>query len=141
MTNFVALIGRLTRDPELIYTSSGIAKTTFTLAVNRKYNKEETDFIRITAWRKLAEICANYTKKGLLVLVVGRLRIETLQDKNGNKFKISEVVAEEVRFLESSNKKTGSKGGNTDYNKKVTTNRWEDLGKFIDISEIDLDRQ
>ncbi len=141
MTNFVALIGRLTRDPELIYTSNGIAKTTFTLAVNRKYNKEEADFIRIIAWRKLAELCANYTKKGMLVSVVGRLHIDTIQDKNGNKLKISEVVADEVKFLERKNKKEDNNGGNTNYSKKVTTDGWEELGKLIDISEIDLDKQ
>jgi single-strand DNA-binding protein len=86
------LIGRLTRDPELRYLQNGTAVATFTLAVNRKYNKEETDFIDIVAWRQLAEHCANYLSKGRLVAVEGRLQIRSYEDKEGQKRKVTEIV-------------------------------------------------
>lgn len=105
MLNQVVLIGRLTRDPELRYTpGNGVAVTTFSLAVDRPFTNQqgerETDFIRIVTWRKLAETCANYLRKGLLVAVVGRLQIRNYEDSQGNKRTVSEVVADQVRFLE-----------------------------------------
>ena len=69
MLNRIILIGRLTRDPELKYTTNGTAVATFSLAVNRKFNREETDFIDIVAWRGLAENAANYLSKGRLAAV------------------------------------------------------------------------
>lgn len=106
MLNQVVLIGRLTRDPELRYTpGNGVAVTTFTLAVDRPFTNQqgerETDFIRIVTWRKLAENCANYLRKGRLVAVAGRLQIRNYEDSQGNRRTVSEVVADQVRFLES----------------------------------------
>ena len=74
MLNRVILIGRLTRDPELRYTPNGAAVVSFTMAVERRFNRNEADFIPIVAWNKLAENCANYLGKGRLVAVEGRLQ-------------------------------------------------------------------
>ena len=105
MLNQVVLIGRLTHDPELRYTpGNGVAVTTFTIAVDRPFTNQQgsrdTDFIRIVAWRKQAENCASYLKKGLLVAVVGRLQIRSYEDSQGVSKKVAEVVANDVRFLE-----------------------------------------
>lgn len=104
MLNKIILIGRLTRDPELRYSANGVGVATFTLAVDRPYQNQqgqrEADFIRIVAWRKLAEVCANNLQKGRLVAVEGRLQIRNYDDKDGNKRQIAEVVAENVRFLD-----------------------------------------
>ena len=108
MINRIVLIGRLTADPELRQTPNGIAVTTFTLAVDRPFTKKdekkETDFIQIVTWRGLAENCANYLKKGRLAAVDGRLQIRSYENKEGRRIKIAEVVADNVRFLESKGK-------------------------------------
>lgn len=105
MLNRIILIGRLTRDPELRYTPSGVAVTTFTLAVDRPYTNQqgerEADFINIVTWRGLAETCANYLKKGRLTAVEGRLQIRNYENNEGRRVYVSEVVADNVRFLES----------------------------------------
>jgi single-strand DNA-binding protein len=98
--NRVILIGRLTRDPELRYTPNGTAVTTFTIAVDRKFNRNEADFIPIVAWNKLAELCANYLGKGRLVAVEGRLQVRTYESQEGQKRWVTEVIADEVRFLD-----------------------------------------
>ncbi len=104
MYNKIILIGRLTADPELRYTPSGLPVTSFTLAVNRtfsnKQGERETDFIDIVAWRGLAETCSNNLKKGFMVAVDGRLQIRSYEDRQGIRRKAAEVVAENVRFLD-----------------------------------------
>ena len=106
MLNRIIIIGRLTRDPEPRYTTSGMAVTKFNVAVGRTYvNKqdkrvEETDFIDVVTWAKLAETCASYLNKGRLVAVEGRLRISSYEDNQGIRRKAAEVVAETVRFLD-----------------------------------------
>lgn len=97
--NRVILIGRLTRDPELRYSSSGTAICNFTLAVDREYNKEETDFIRCVAWRKMGETVANYVQKGRQVAVEGRLQVRKYEDQNGQKKTMTEVVCDKVHFI------------------------------------------
>ncbi len=103
MLNHIVLIGRLTRDPEMRYTSNGIAVTSFTLAVQRNYanqqGEREVDFINIVTWRKLAETCAHHLGKGRLVAVEGRLQISR-SEKDGRTYINPEVVANEVRFLD-----------------------------------------
>ena len=103
MLNRIVLIGRLTRDPEMRYTSNGIAVTSFTLAVQRNYTNQqgerEVDFINIVAWRKLAEHCAQYLSKGRLVAVEGSLQIRK-NESDGRTYINPEVVADNVRFLE-----------------------------------------
>lgn len=102
MLNRCVLIGRLTRDPELRYTPSGIAVTTFTLAVDRNYKsaqgEKETDFINIVTWRQLAELCANYLSKGKLAAVDGRIQVRSYDDKNGQRRWATDVVAEFVIY-------------------------------------------
>lgn len=107
MLNRIILIGRLVADPNLRYTQSGIAVTTFTLAVNRQFGDNEADFIDIVVWRKQAEICANHLAKGRLVAVEGRLQIRSYDDQNGIRRKASEVIADNVRFLDRSSDSGG----------------------------------
>ena len=101
MYNKAFLIGNLTKDPELRYTPSGIPVARFTIAVNRpsaKQEKNEVDFINIVAWRRLAEICGEYLKKGRPVFIEGRLQIREYTT-DGEKRTISEVVADGMQML------------------------------------------
>lgn len=104
MLNKCILIGRLTRDPSTSYTTSGIARTKFTLAVERNFTgadgKKQVDYIDVVVWRALAENCSKYLRKGLMTAVVGRLEIRSYEGNDGQKRKVAEVVADEVRFLE-----------------------------------------
>lgn len=104
MLNKVILIGRLTRDPELRYTQSGVPVTSFSIAVDRPFTgqggERETDFIDIVAWRKLAETCANHLGKGRLVGVEGSLRVRSYEANDGQKRKAWEVVADNIHFLD-----------------------------------------
>jgi len=114
MINRVVLVGRLTRDPEMRYTQSGIAVTRFTLACDRPFTgqdgKREADFIDCVVWRKQAENVAQYLKKGSLAGVEGRLQISSYDDKEGQRRYRAEVVADSVRFLESRNASRSSDG-------------------------------
>lgn len=104
MLNKIILIGRLTRDPELRYTPSGVPVSQFTLAVDRNFTdrqgQRQTDFIDIVTWQKLAEICAKNLGKGRLVAVDGRLQIRSYDDSQGVRRKAAEVIADNVRFLD-----------------------------------------
>lgn len=115
MLNRVILIGRLTRDPELRYTPSGVAMTQFTLAVDRPYTNQggerEADFILIVTWRQLAETCANYLRKGRLTAVEGRIQVRNYENNEGKRVYVTEVVADNVRFLESNRESGGNSGG------------------------------
>lgn len=100
--NSVKLSGRLTRDPELKQTQAGVPVASFGLAVDRKFNRDEADFIPITAWRKTAEFVAKYFHKGQRVIISeGRIRVTPYTDRDGNKRAHFEVVAGEVEFAES----------------------------------------
>ena len=98
--NKVILAGHLVRDPELKQTNSGESVTTFSLAVNRTGKNGECDFFDVTAWRKTAELVAIYLKKGRPVLVCGRLQNRSWTDKQGNKRTSTEIVADEVAFID-----------------------------------------
>lgn len=104
MLNKIVLIGRLTRDPELRYTPNGTAVCNFSLAIERNFTNQngerDVDFVDIVVWRKQAENCANYLGKGRLVAVEGRLQIRSYENKDGQKRRVAEVVANDVRFLE-----------------------------------------
>lgn len=106
--NKVVLIGRLTKDPELKFTpGNGTAVTTFTLAVDRRFSKDgqrEADFIPIVVWGKQAESTANYMSKGKLMGVSGRIQTRSYEAKDGTRRYVTEVIAEEVKFLEWGNK-------------------------------------
>ena len=113
--NKVILIGNLGADPELRYTSSGRAVVNFNLATSRTWNnrdgekQEETEWHRIVAWDKLAEICGEYLKKGAQTYVEGRLQTRSWEDKNGVKRYTTETVVSEMRML-GSRQDTGSSG-------------------------------
>lgn len=102
MLNRVVLIGRLTKDPDLRYTPAGHAVCRFTLAVDRAFSKEdEADFIPVVTWKKTAEACANYLRKGRLTAVDGRIQVRSYENEEGRRIYVTEVVADNVRFLES----------------------------------------
>ena len=119
MLNHITIMGRLTRDPELRRTGSGIAVTSFTLAVDRDFGKNEqgereTDFIDCVAWRQTGEFVSKYFTKGRMAVVSGRLQIRSWNDKDGNKRRTAEVVADNVYFGDSKRDgESGSFGGNT----------------------------
>jgi len=128
MLNRVILIGRLTKDPELRYTQNGTAVASFTLAVNRtrtnQQGEREADFIPVVVWQKQAENCANFIGKGSLIAVEGRLQIRTYDDKEGQRRWVTEVVAENVRFLDKRDS-GGSQGMRA-------------LGNEVDFNEDDI---
>lgn len=103
--NKVILVGRLAQDPEVKYTQSGKAVATFSLAVSRRVGQgqEAVDFIQIVCWEKLAEICGNNLNKGRRILVEGRLQIRSYEAQDGTKRRVTEVVAQNVEFLDSKN--------------------------------------
>ncbi len=104
MINRVVLVGRLTKDPELRYTSSNIAYTRFTVAINRPYSNasgdKEADFIQCVAWRRQAETVARYVNKGSLVGVEGRIQTGYYDDKDGVRKYTTDIVCDSVQFLE-----------------------------------------
>lgn len=100
--NHVALIGNLTRDPDMRYTQSGTATCSFTIAINRMKSKDgtqKTDYIPVVAWRSLAETCGRYLAKGRKVAVMGSIQTRTYDAKDGTKRYVTEVVANNVEFL------------------------------------------
>ena len=105
MLNHITIMGRLTRDPELRYTGSQIPVASFTLAVDRdvtdQSGQRQTDFIDVVAWRSTAEFVSKYFTKGQMAVASGRLQIRDWTDKEGNKRRSAEVVAEHVYFGES----------------------------------------
>lgn len=120
MLNKIILIGRLTRDPELRYTTNGTAVAKMTLAVDRpQFNRErekETDFIDVVVWQKQAETCANNLGKGRLVAVEGRLQIRSYDDNQGVRRKAAEVVADSIKFLDWPKDRDNHQGGGNSFN-------------------------
>ncbi len=108
MINNVVLVGRLTRAVDLRYTSNGTAYASFTLAADRDFKNQngerETDFINCVMWRKPAENLANYTKKGSLIGVEGRIQTRNYDNQQGQRVYVTEVLAEKFSFLESAKK-------------------------------------
>ena len=119
MLNHIVIMGRLTRDPELRRTGSGIAVASFTVAVDRDFGgrdggEKETDFIDCVAWRQTGEFVSKYFTKGRMIVVSGRLQIRSWTDKDGNKRRTAEVVADNCYFGDSKrDAEGGSYGGNT----------------------------
>ena len=118
MLNHITIMGRLTRDPELRRTGSGVAVASFTLAVDRDFGKNEngereTDFIDCVAWRQTGEFVSKYFTKGRMAVVSGRLQIRSWNDKDGNKRRTAEVVADNVYFGDSKRDEGGSYAGNS----------------------------
>lgn len=152
MLNHIILIGRLTRDPEMRYTSNGTPVTNFTLAVERNYTNQQgerdVDFINIVTWRKLAETCAHHLGKGRLVAVDGSLQIRK-SENNGRTYINPEVVASTVRFLDWPNDNNRNRSGNAsnynnnnnnyNNNNQNQNNRSNNQDDNIDDLDIDED--
>ncbi|MFC0273574.1 single-stranded DNA-binding protein [Metabacillus herbersteinensis] len=149
MLNRTILVGRLTKDPELRYTPSGVAVATFILAVNRTFTnnqgEKEADFLNCVVWLRPAENVANFLKKGSLAGVDGRLQSRSYEDQSGNRIFVTEVVAESVQFLEpkSGSSTNGNQNNNGGYHGQENQNKggndpFANEGKPIDISDDDL---
>ena len=141
--NKVLLIGRLTANPECRYTASNTAVTSFTLAVDRSFKNEsgnkEADFINIVAWNKKAELINEYVAKGDLIGVIGKLQVRSYQNDKGENRRVTEVVLEEIEFLQSKPKEDSKIS-----EEKVDSNKpYEDFAKehqeeFVYTDEEDL---
>lgn len=150
--NKVILVGRLTKDPEMRTTTSGVAVTSFTVAVNRPYSDQsgerQTDFINCVIWRKQAENVAKYCNKGSLVAVEGRIQTRSYDHQDGTKRYVTEVICDNVTFLSSKN--SGSSVSNESMNfgeasssndiatTDVSDDPFKDFGDEIALSEDDL---
>lgn len=140
MINNVTLVGRLTRDVDLRYTQNGKAVASFGLAVNRPFKNAngeyEADFINCQAWGKTAENLANYMKKGNQVGVVGRIQTRNYENNEGKRVYVTEVVAEQVVFLESrkSHQQQQVNAANNEINQHANPSQ----GQPVDISDSDL---
>lgn len=154
--NKAFLIGRLTRDPELRYSSSNAAIVNFSIAIDRQYTnnqgQRETDFINVVAFQKQAENIKKYLSKGSLVAVDGRIQTRNYEDKDGKRVYVTEVVADRVQFLESK----GSSNANTSQDNNVSPADFQtdttaapketnvsddvfaDFGSSIEISDDDI---
>ena len=120
MLNHITIMGRLTRDPELRRTGTGVAVASFTVAVDRDFSgrdggERETDFIDCVAWRSTGEFISKYFTKGSMIVVSGRLQIRNWNDKEGNKRRSAEVVADNVYFGESKRSNEGNAYGGNSY--------------------------
>lgn len=151
MINNVTLTGRLTRDPELRYTPTGIAVAQFILAVNRPFTNQDgqrdADFIYCVAWRNLAENVANYLKKGSLIGIEGRLQTRNYDNQSGQRVYVTEVIVNRLHFLDTRNNQNGVQNNNQSNKLKQEKQMrihqedydpFEDYGSPIDISDDDL---
>ena len=148
--NKVVLIGRLTRDPELIYTSSNIPSATFSLAVNRPFQNQngvrEADFINIVMWRKQAETAKKYLTTGSLISIEGRIQTRNFDGADGKKVYVTEVVADNFEFLETKGQKTSTPmsdvSNDIEYSNAPSTNvsdePYIDFGDTIELSDDDI---
>jgi len=143
--NQIVIMGRLTRDPELRHTPNGIAVASFNLAVDRGYvakdsGERQTDFIDVVAWRNTAEFVTKYFTKGQMAAVTGRLQIRDWTDKDGNKRRSAEVVADNIYFTESKRSRDGggsysnAGGAKDDYSTDFST-----PVESSDFAELDMD--
>ena len=150
--NKVMLVGRLTAKPELRYTGSNTAFLRFTVAINRPFvnseGKREADFISVVAWRKQAETIAKFFDKGNLIAIEGRIQVGSYDDKDGNKRYTTDVVTDNVRFLESKaqSEARNSSSGATPYDFKEPSNDisfdndpFADFGDSVSIDDNFLD--
>jgi single-strand DNA-binding protein len=142
MLNHITIMGRLTAAPELRRTGSGVAVASFTIACDRDFGgngEKETDFVDIVAWRNTAEFVSKYFSKGRMAVVSGRLQIRNWNDKDGNKRKTAEIVADNVYFGDSKNDNGNQNSGFTGFVKaeNVPGNNGG-FGSFAPIEEPDV---
>ncbi|WEV40337.1 single-stranded DNA-binding protein [Lactobacillus sp. ESL0681] len=149
MINRTVLVGRLTRDPELRTTQSGLSVLSFTLAVERTFkNKDgsrDADFIQCVAWKKTAEIINQYCHKGSMIGVDGRIQTRNYEDKNGQRVYVTEIVADQIALLDPKDSNQGQQGSyqqnNSRYNSnqnQIETDPFTGSSDTIDISDDDL---
>ncbi|MGG1880343.1 single-stranded DNA-binding protein [Paenibacillus cisolokensis] len=123
--NQVVLIGRLTKDPELRYTPSGVAVAQFTLAVDRPFTNQEgqkeADFIPVVVWKAIAENVANYVKKGNQVAVTGRIQVRNYENNEGRRVYVTEVVGQNIQFLTTPSNGSSSQNGNNNNRQNSTS--------------------
>lgn len=123
MINQVTLVGRITKDPELRYTGDGVAVSNFTIALNRNFKNAngqyDTDFVNCNIWRKPAETVANFCLKGSLIGITGRLQSRHYENSEGKRVYVTEVVAEDIKFISLKNNKNSSQSHS---NNAVTNN-------------------
>ena len=140
MLNHIVVMGRLTRDPELRKTASGVSVASFSVAVDRDFSqqdgKKETDFLDVVAWRNTAEFAAKYFTKGRMAVVEGRLQIRDWKDKEGNNRRSAEVVADNVYFGDS-NKDGGNRSGGGSYGGSYDNSYQQPSGDFSEIPDDD----
>ena len=149
--NKVFLIGRLTRDPELRYTSSNLPVASFTVAVNRTFTNQsgerEADFRNVVVWRKQAENIKNYLKQGSQIAIDGRIQTRSYDDSEGKKRYVTEVVADNVQFLDSkssnrsddmSSVTPSSFSDNSEPTTDVKSDPFADFGSSIEINDDEL---
>ena len=141
--NKVILMGRLTRDPEVRYTTTNNTLVcTFSIAVNRRFRQEgqpDADFFNIVAWSKTGEFCSKYFKKGQQVGIIGRLQTRNYDDKDGKKVYVTEVVAEETYFADSRREGDGQGGSaGTFAGVDAPFNAQEDASDFTPVTDDDL---
>lgn len=137
MLNKIILMGRLTRDPELRYTQSGAAVASFTMAVDRDFKdkntgEKTTDFIDVTAWRQTGEFAAKYFTKGRAAVVEGRLQMRDWTDKDGNKRRSAEVVADNIYFGDSKRDADVSNHNSADYGTPVADTFTDLVNDLVD---------
>ena len=140
--NKVILGGRLTADPELKQTQSGIAVVSFSIAVNRRYNKSsaqqtETDFFNVTAWRTTAEFVSRYFRKGSSICVVGTIQNSTWTDQQNVKHYRTDIVADEVMFVDSRSESSGFAGGDDVFAASAFATPAVNASKFEEIKTDD----
>lgn len=136
MLNNVVLIGRLAKDPELKYTPKGTAVTTFNLAVDRIGKDAGADFIPIVVFKQTAEAAANHLKKGHKCAIEGRIQVRNYDNNEGRKVYVTEVIAHNVRFLESAKRENSQQSSNHPNGQDPFAGAGN--GKPIDISDDDL---
>lgn len=134
--NKAILIGRLTKNPEIRYTSNNVPCCTFTLAVSRDYTNQEgqreADFINIQVWKNQAENCSKYLTKGSLISVIGRIQTRSYDNENGEKRYVTEVLAEKIKFLDT--KKDGQ-ATEIESDTQVPQNEFENLNVRTEVQQ------
>ncbi|MGL4644978.1 MAG: single-stranded DNA-binding protein [Vagococcus fluvialis] len=147
MINNVVLVGRLTRDPELRFTSNGSAVASFNLAVNRNFTNQsgerEADFVNCVIWRKPAETLANYAKKGTLLGVVGRIQTRNYENQQGQKVYVTEVVCDNFQLLEWNNSSQSQSNNNVSNQESQSFNQNNQANNdmFGGSNQIDINDQ
>ena len=136
--NKAILGGRLTSQPELKQTPQGVSVSTFSIAVNRRGKKDETDFINCVAWRQTAELICKYFGKGSSICIVGQIQVRSWNDNNGNKRYATEVIAEEAYFVDSKAEGNGDGFSVPSASKpSQNTNMAVEMAKFEEVSNDD----